>query len=365
MPTRFWGLMATEALRILLVDDSPFVHHLLRDLIAGEADLSLVECVKDGASALRALEKHRQDVVLLDMELPDMNGLDVLARINGIFPVPVLIFSAFTQNRSATALKALQLGAVDFLQKPHGDLAHLRSLRQELVRKVRSAGLLGRRSRQVRAKRGTGPLRSRASLREADLALLHTTRARVLVLAASTGGPQALQEVLATLPKSFPVPILVVQHMPAHATQALVIRLAQHSPLRVREAHTGDTLQPGTALIIPGDYHGVLDEHGRIFLHQEAPVNSVRPSADVTLNSVARSLSGQVMAVILTGMGQDGLQGVEFLSRAGGRCVAEDESSCVVYGMPRAVIENRLVHGVAPLPEMATEIIRQLAQWQV
>jgi two-component system chemotaxis response regulator CheB len=356
--------MPPESLRILLVDDSPFVHHLLRDLLSTEADLQLVECVKDGASALRALEKHHPDVILLDMELPDMNGLDVLARINQLRPVPVLIFSAFTQNRSTTALKALQLGAVDFLQKPHGDLEHLRSLRQELVRKVRSAALLGRRSQQMR-KRGTGPLRPRGSLREADLALLHTTRARVLVLAASTGGPQALQEVLATLPKSFPVPILVVQHMPAHATQALVIRLAQHSPLRVREAHTGDTLQPGTALIIPGDYHGVLDEQGRIFLHQEAPVNSVRPSADVTLNSVARSLSGQVMAVILTGMGQDGLQGVEFLRRAGGRCVAEDESSCVVYGMPRAVIENRLAHGVAPLSEMAAEIIRQLAQWQV
>lgn len=354
-----------ESIRVLVVDDSVFVQRLLRQWLQNEPGIEVLEASAGGINALHRIKHLKPDVVTLSPEVESGNGIQILEAIGRECPTPVIVLSSPSDADTQVARKALQLGAFDFFPRPVDDASQIQGVRNELVRKIRSAGQWAQQARRLESQRTHRRLsHSTGGLSQKSLADISTGVARAVVIGTSTGGPQALRTLFARLPDGFPLPILVVQHMLPNFTQSLAESLHTVSGLEIREARQGDTLMPGRVLLAPADYHMELDRRGHILLNQKPPHCGVRPSVDMTLLSAAHFFKGRVLAVILTGMGQDGLEGVRALKMAGGRCLAEHESSCVVYGMPRAIIENHLAQAVVPLDKMAEQIQRVLADWR-
>lgn len=353
-----------DAIRVLVVDDSLFVQRMLRQLLQDEPDIEVLDASVGGINALQRIKHLKPDVVTLSAE--EVSGsIQILEAIDRECPIPVIILSSQSDQAQQVVRKALQLGAYDLFPRPvpeQGDA--LLQVREELVRRIRSAGQLSRQSRRLASQR-VRPRLSHASdgLTQKALGQIATSAAKLVVIGSSTGGPQALHTLFSTLPAGFPLPILVVQHMLPNFTQSLAKSLHTSSALEIREARQGDVLVPGRVLLAPADFHMELDRRGRIVLNQKPPHCGVRPAVDITLISATQYFQGRVLGVILTGMGQDGLEGIRHLRQAGGRCLAEDASTCVVYGMPRAVIENQLADSVAPLHQIADQMQRLLIEW--
>lgn len=346
------------AVRVLVVDDSAFMRVMIRKLLSQDPALEVVGVARDGEEALAQVEALHPDVITLDVEMPRMSGLEFLSRLMAWRPTPVVMLSSLTQAGAEITVEALGLGAVDFVPKP-GQVVAIHQVADELVAKVKRA------SKAKVTPILTSPElgRARPSSDPARFAQT-TTRAiswdRVLVIGASTGGPRALRHVLSALPGDLPAAVLIVQHMPPGFTRSLAHHLDQCAALQVREATAGDRLARGVALVAPGGYHMIPDRDGSIRLDQGPAVNGVRPSVDVTLLGTAAVHGDRAVAVVLTGMGHDGTDGARALKRAGGVVLAEHESTCVVYGMPRSVIEAGLADEVVPLDQMAEAIVRHL-----
>lgn len=343
--------------RVLVVDDSAFMRVTLTKLLSEDPELQVVGTARDGIDALEKVETLRPDVITLDVEMPRMDGLEFLRQLMATRPVPVVMLSSLTQEGADTTVEALALGAVDFAGKPQR-LTTIHQISDDLVAKVKRAA----RARVVQ----TTPPR-RTAIAEPGPTAISPVRAgargmwqNLLVIGSSTGGPRALRQVLSGLPADLPTPVLIVQHMPPGFTRSLAANLDQCSPLRVREAAAGDVLERGVALVAPGGYHMTPTREGVIRLDQGPTVNGVRPSVDVTLLGTVAVYGGRVLAVVLTGMGHDGLDGAMALKRAGGIVLAEHESTCVVYGMPRSIVEAGLADEVAPIDQMADAILRHL-----
>lgn len=346
-----------SAVRVLVVDDSAFMRVTLTKLLSEDPELQVVGTARDGIDALAKVETLRPDVITLDVEMPRMDGLEFLRQLMATHPIPVVMLSSLTQEGADTTVEALALGAVDFAGKPQR-MTTLHQISDDLVAKVKRAA----RARVVPV---TTP--RRAVIAEPGPTSVPPARAgakgiwqNVLVIGSSTGGPRALRQVLSGLPADLAVPVLVVQHMPPGFTRSLAANLDQCSPLQVREAAAGDVLERGVALVAPGGYHMIPTREGVIRLDQGPTVNGVRPSVDVTLLGTVAVYGGRVLAVVLTGMGHDGLDGAMALKRAGGVVLAEHESTCVVYGMPRSIVEAGLADEVAPIDQMADAILRHL-----
>lgn len=343
--------------RVLIVDDSAFMRVTLAKLLGEDPELQVVGTARDGIDALEKVETLRPDVITLDVEMPRMDGLEFLRQLMAIRPIPVVMLSSLTQEGADTTVEALALGAVDFAGKPQR-LTTIHQISDDLVAKVKRAA--GARVVPVTPSR-------RAVIAEPGPTIMPPARAgsrgawhNVLVIGSSTGGPRALRQVLSGLPADLAVPVLIVQHMPPGFTRSLAANLDQCSPLRVREAAAGDVLERGVALVAPGGYHMTPTREGVIRLDQGPTVNGVRPSVDVTLLGTVAVYGGRVLAVVLTGMGHDGLDGAMALKRAGGIVLAEHESTCVVYGMPHSIVEAGLADEVAPIDQMADVILRHL-----
>ncbi len=296
------------------------------------------------------------DLVILDVEMPEMDGLTALAEIRKIYPkLPVIMFSALTERGAAATLDALAPGATDYFAKPTtvGGLDEsLEVIREQLIPEIKT--LCAKPEPKPPAPAQARPQRRTA----AGPALVE-----VVAIGVSTGGPNALSEIFAGLPRDFPVPILIVQHMPPMFTRLLAERLSSHSAIRVQEAFPGAVLQPGTAWIAPGDYHMTVVRDGtqaRLLIHQEPPENSCRPAADVLFRSVAAAYGSGALTVVLTGMGQDGLRGCEAIDQAGGQILAQDEATSVVWGMPGFVARAGLADRVLPLSLIADEIVKRV-----
>jgi two-component system chemotaxis response regulator CheB len=303
--------------------------------------------------------------------MPEMDGLATLAELRKAYPrLPVIMFSALTERGAEATLDALALGATDYFTKPAeaGGLdASLQVIRQQLIPKIKALCV---RDREASPKQdglspaGGSPPRS-GPQPDGPTPRRPGTRpgpVQVLAIGASTGGPNALAEVVRGLPAGFPVPIVIVQHMPPMFTRLLAERLAAQSPVAVREASSECVLRAGEAWVAPGDYHMIVARDGRqvrLRLHQEPPENSCRPAVDVLLRSVAKAYGASSLSVILTGMGQDGLRGCEALCEAGGQVLAQDEASSVVWGMPGHVARAGLADRVLPLSLIADEIVRR------
>ena len=334
-------------IRVLVVDDSAFMRRVIGEAIGSQPDLELAGVAHNGLDALLKVEHLQPDVVTLDVEMPEMDGLTALRHLMARYRRPVLMLSSMTQEGATTTLRALSMGAVDFVAKPSGSISlDFHRVREELLHKIRVAAGARVQSRttvvqQIPVQRvPVAPRRSSAF-------------ERVVVIGASTGGPRALGTVVPALPRDGRTAYLLVQHMPAAFTRSLADRLNATTALDVREASSSDHLTSDTMLVAPGDHHLVVTPSGSIELDDSPRVHGVRPSVDVTLQSLAPRYGGRAIVAILTGMGVDGAAGAEAVHTAGGYVVAEHESTCVVYGMPRAVVERGVADRVLPLDEIA------------
>jgi two-component system chemotaxis response regulator CheB len=344
-------------IRVLVADDSALIRQTVRRVLDSDPELEVIDTARDGLDALLKVESLQPDVVTLDVEMPRLDGLSALKLLMERFPRPVIMFSSLTAPGTEATVRALALGAVDFLCKPTvATGVGISALADELVAKVKRAA-------RARVRRITLPPRAPRAYPLAPPPLRLPPRAdapeRLLVIGSSTGGPRALAELTAGLPPDLSCAGIIVQHLPAGFTRSLAERLDQGCALRVAEAQAGAALATGQLLVAPGDYHLSL-AGTRVVLDQAPRRHGVRPSVDTTLEAAAEVFGPAVLAVILTGMGEDGTEGARAVKAAGGRVLAEAESTCVVYGMPRAVVEAGLADEVVPLDALPAAIVRHL-----
>jgi two-component system, chemotaxis family, protein-glutamate methylesterase/glutaminase len=343
--------------RVLIVDDAVVYRRLLADELAADPAIEVVGTAANGRIALAKLDQVNPDLVILDVEMPELDGLATLREIRKTRPkLPVIMFSAFTERGAEATLDALALGATDYFAKPAsaGGLdASRKVLRDELIPEIKAlCGPPAGRAAPV-------PIPPAGSIAPRPV----TSAVDVVAIATSTGGPNALADVFAALPADLPVPAVVVQHMPPMFTRLLAQRLSAHSSLQVEEGRAGGVLRPGHAWLAPGDFHMAVGREGdevRIRLNQDPPENSCRPAADVLFRSVAHTFGPGSLAVVLTGMGQDGLRGCEAIRAAGGQVLVQDEPTCVVWGMPGYVARAGLADRVLPLGLIGPEIVRRV-----
>ena len=334
---------SARPLRVVVADDSTFMRRLLADALE-HSGFHVVAAVEDGDQALNACRTLQPDVLSLDLAMPGLDGIGVLRALRDRhLAVPVVVVSAFSPAHGARAVDALAEGAVDLVPKPQAG-APLHDFLTELAEKIRLAA--GSRHRNG-TPRPAHPATQRTASRPA--------RPRTVVIACSTGGPRALAELLPKLPSPLGAGTVIVQHMPAGFTGSLAERLDRASALTVREAASGDHLDPRTALVAPGGRHLRL-VRGDTSLSDEPAIGGLRPRADLTIADAAGIYGSDMLLVVLTGMGKDGLEGAQAVKRHGGRVLAEAESSCTVYGMPRAVVEAGLADGVYDLAGLPAAI---------
>lgn len=340
--------------RVLLADDAATVRRLLSQTLNACGDMEVVGAAVNGQEALDLIPETRPDVIVLDVEMPVMDGIDALRQIRKKDrDIPVLMFSSLTVAGAEATLDALSLGANDYIAKPTSAASISQAvayLKAELETKIRHWANL-RSAKQERA--------SSAPTTQAPFATIAEGSADVVAIASSTGGPNALTTIVSGLPQSLRVPMLVVQHMPPLFTSLLAKRLDDASSFRVTEAKDGQRVIPGEMLIAPGDQHMTVQKIGgqrRISLNQGPPENSCRPAADVLFRSVAETYRSRSLAIVLTGMGKDGYAGAEAIKKQGGVVLAQDQASSVVWGMPRVVADAGLADGVVPLRKIPSQI---------
>lgn len=341
----------SEPTRVLVVDDSAFMRHAVRKMLSKDPGLLVVGHARDGVEGLEKAAELKPDVITLDIEMPKLDGMQMLERLMAEQPLPVVMLSTLTQEGAEATLEALELGAVDFVPKPtSGRLAELEEIEEGLLRAVRAAAMSRVDRRPVGARRkarGTSP---RAGGENSSVAQ------RLVVIGSSTGGPPALTEVIPQLPAALEAAMVVVQHMPPAFTTSLAERLNNMSALGVSEAQGGEVLHNNHVYIAPGGVHLALGTGLQLQLSHDATVHGVRPSVDYFLKSVPETLAPRMVVAILTGMGRDGAAGAARIRAAGGMVIAQDEQTSVVYGMPRAVAELGAANAIVPLGGVASAI---------
>lgn len=348
--------------RVLVVDDSAFMRYVISKELSADPTIKVVGMARDGVDAMQKIELLQPDVVTMDLEMPRMDGLTALERIMAEMPVPVILLSSLTQEGAAVTIRGLELGAVDFVPKPSAVEASVaEEVWRQLITKVKGAGSLDRRRLGARPRVQATLRRVEQPPKPQPVQRAGARAERVVVIGTSTGGPRALFEVVPRLPGELQAAVLLVQHMPPGFTRSLAARLNDVSRLSVREAAEGDLVQNGVALLAPGDYHMVVRRGGRVALERTPPVHGVRPAVDITMEAAASVYGPACVGVVLTGMGVDGTSGALAIRRAGGVVMAEDESTCVVYGMPRSVYEAGAASRVVRLEAMADAIVEALA----
>jgi two-component system, chemotaxis family, protein-glutamate methylesterase/glutaminase len=343
----------SSRVRVLVVDDSALMRKLIPQILARDSDIEVVGTAMDGAFGLKKVEDLKPDVVTLDLEMPRMDGMEMLRQITRKSRVPVIIVSALTTEGATATFKALALGAFDFVAKPRDAASvHMDEIAQDLIVKIKAA---------AKSKAPSTPV---PEVPEHARPVKMATRARreptkIVAIGVSTGGPNALQYLLAKLPGDFPGSIVVVQHMPHGFTGMFANRLNECCAIDVKEAQSGDLLIAGRALICPGDRHIKVRRMplgNTVVLSDDPRVNGHRPSADILFRSVANEFGTRSIGLLMTGMGEDGASGMGLIKNAGGLTIAQNEESCVVFGMPKAAIERGYVARVLPLEALANTL---------
>jgi two-component system chemotaxis response regulator CheB len=369
-------------IRVLVVDDSAFMRKVLSDLFKAESDFEVVDVARNGVEAIEKVVQHSPDVVTLDVEMPVLDGLSALEKIMATKPTPVIMVSSLTKAGADATIRALSLGAVDFVAKTAGSISRIDDIARDLLQKCREAkGISPKRlqAREIPPFTGskpklvipaatptsmpvpaTKPPSVFTTMTSGDIPPLNDW---VVAIGTSTGGPRALQEVLPRLPGNLPCPAIVVQHMPPGFTKSLADRLNTLCALTVKEAEDNDRLVAGTVFVAPGDFHLTIRKEGGssfVKLNKEPAIGGLRPAVDPMMVSVAEAYGAKTIGVILTGMGHDGAKGMQAIKRLRGLTIAEDQSTSVVFGMPKAAIEAGVVDTVLPLPQIADGIVQCL-----
>ncbi|WP_302139175.1 protein-glutamate methylesterase/protein-glutamine glutaminase [Halomonas alkalicola] len=345
--------MSAATIKVLCVDDSALIRDLLSEIINSQPDMEVVAVAPDPLVARDLIKRHNPDVLTLDVEMPRMDGIDFLERLMRLRPMPVLMVSSLTQSGSEVTLRALELGALDFVAKPSlGIRSGMLEYAEEIAEKIRAAARS--RPRRAASRSEAPPQRLTAPLMSSE---------KLLIIGASTGGTEAIRRVLEPLPANSPA-IMIAQHMPGGFTRSFAERLDRLCQISVKEAEDGERVLPGHAYIAPGDAHLKLARSGANYvarLDQGPPVNRHRPSVDVLFRSAAEQAGRNAVGVLLTGMGKDGAAGLVEMRQAGAPTIAQDEASCVVFGMPREAIALGGASEVLPLEEIAPRLLALVA----
>ena len=338
----------SKKIRVLIVDDSLFMRAAISKTLS-TGNFEVIGQAKDGKDGLAQILKLQPDVVTMDFNMPGMNGAETVRELMKQRPTPVVMFSAHTKQGAKETFDALAAGAVDFVTKPAGEVSvDLSKIADDLIAKLTAAA-----ASRPRAAVAVAPSRPSGSISTTGKTPLPLGAPRLCVIAVSTGGPAALSEVIPALPGELKIAVVVVQHMPAGFTAALAERLDASSRVSVREAQTGDRPFPGTVLIAPGDKHLEFDDRGFCVLTDGPMVNGCRPAADVTMMSAAKVYERRSLAVVMTGMGKDGAAGALAIKRVGGKTLAQDQATSVIYGMPKAAIDMGAIDEVSALGDIA------------
>lgn len=361
-------------IRVLIVDDSAFMRKLISDFLSEHPDIEVIGTARNGEDALKKWRVLRPDVITLDVEMPILNGLEVLKMIMKEQPIPVVMLSSTTKEGADTTFHAIQAGAVDFVAKPSGSISiDLHKIKAELIEKVLSASKANLSKINMpgpsvpvarKVDRLTLPEKKSVDYRGHSRNHRVDSSRKLICIGTSTGGPRALQQVLTSLPEDIDAPILVVQHMPPGFTKSLANRLDTLSKIRVKEAENGEFLQKGTAYIAPGGWHLQVKSVGKslaVSLSQSPPRNGHRPSVDVMFESVSEICGYTKIAVIMTGMGTDGAKGLMEMKKNGVvKAIAESQDTSIVFGMPKAAIATRMVNEVADIEDIAQSIMKYI-----
>ena len=346
-------------IKIIIADDSAFMRKLLSDLFAKEPDFVVLDTARNGKDAIEKIKLLKPDLVTMDVNMPVMDGLSALEILMKECQIPVVMISSLTKAGADATVKALSLGAVDFIEKVSGPVSSIATIQDEIIAKCRAAA-------NANIKRG---IYNNFSLKLNHIESIPKVIKKVniaynseklIAIGTSTGGPRALQEVITKLPRDLSCGVVIVQHMPAGFTKSLAERLNSLSEVTVKEAENNDIISAGKVFIAPGNYHMTVENQGNlrmIKLNQNPPLASHRPAVDVLFDSVAK-FGDKVIAVVLTGMGSDGANGMKKIKASGGYSIAEDQSTAVVYGMPKAVVDFGLADQVLPINEVANELIK-------
>jgi two-component system, chemotaxis family, protein-glutamate methylesterase/glutaminase len=358
-----------KKVRVLIVDDSAFMRKVLETIFNADPQLQVAGHAKDGREAVALAESLKPDVITMDINMPHMDGLQATAQIMTTNPRPIVVVSSDSRDGAASTLKALELGAIEFIAKPSSAIdLDMQSVRDELLRKVKMAAkvrVVRTASRFAASLQSSSPAAAGTIPRPAPLGSnaypLADQRFPVVVLAASTGGPATVMRLAPGFTKDFPAAVILVQHMPAAFTTQFAAQLAEFTEIRVKEAESGDMIQPGTFYICPGAQHLRVNPLGRIQLDSVAGrIAGYLPNIDVTMESVATYGGALAIGVVLTGMGNDGAQGAKAIKRAGGHVIAQDEATSVIFGMPAEAIKLQAVDQVLGLDDIYSAIEKRV-----
>jgi len=356
--------------RVLIVDDSAFMRKVLEAILISDPQLQVVGHAKDGREAIALAESLKPDVVTMDINMPHMDGLQATAQIMTSNPRPIVVVSSESKDGAASTLKALELGAIEFIAKPNSAIdLDMQSIREDLLRKVKMAAkvrVVRTASRlaaalQSKPQNGAAPVSRPAPVFSQASSSLADQRFPVVVLAASTGGPATVMRLAPGFTKEFPAAVILVQHMPAAFTTQFAAQLAEFTEIPVQEAESGDTIQPGRLYICPGAQHLRVNPLGRIQLDSTTGrIAGYLPNIDVTMESVAAYGGALSIGVVLTGMGADGAQGAKAIKKAGGHVIAQDEATSVIFGMPAEAIKLQVVDQVLGLDDIYAAIEKRV-----
>lgn len=355
-------------IRVLVVDDSGFFRRRIVEILEADDRIKVVGTAANGREAIQKVMELKPDVVTMDIEMPVMDGITAVRRIMKLQPTPILMFSSLSYEGAQATLDALEAGALDFLPKRFDEFSQDREEAKRMLRaRVRQIGARGLGSKPApAAPAGAGsamPRPAAAAPVRRPVTAARRGDYRLVAIGSSTGGPVALQQVLTQLPATFPLPILLIQHMPSTFTPAFAQRLNQQCQITVKEAEDGEILQKGTAYLAPGGRQlGVVDRGGQVRVRvYDGDANlHYKPSVDLAFASAAEVFPGKVLSIVMTGMGADGREGARALKQSGATVWAQDEASCVIYGMPAAVVEANLADQVLPLSEIGRELAKSV-----
>jgi two-component system, chemotaxis family, protein-glutamate methylesterase/glutaminase len=353
-----------KKIRVLVVDDSPFMCKVLQQIINSDPQLEVVGQGRDGRDGVALAESLRPDVITMDINMPHVDGLQATELIMSQHPRPIVIVSSESREGAASTLKALDLGAIDFVPKPSSGIdLDMTTVREELTRKLKLAAKVRVVRTATRSKLAMPPAASGAGRSSsAATAAQNGGKSPIIVIAASTGGPAAVSRVVAQLPKELPAAVILVLHMPATFTKQFTVQLGEVSALPVKEAEPNETPQPGSIYICPGSHHLRLSMGGKISLDSGARIEGYRPSADVAFETVAVYARALAIGVVMTGMGNDATKGAKAVKAAGGYVIAQDEATSMIFGMPSEAIQAGAVDEVLPLDGIAAALEKRIAK---